>query len=85
MFICILSCVFPQAAIKRDFRDLRQKVQDMGLFKVDPWFYIFHLLHIILLEVLAVAVIWHYGTGWIPWLSAAFLMCTAQVTLCFVN
>ncbi|XP_064646893.1 acyl-CoA Delta-6 desaturase-like [Lineus longissimus] len=64
--------------IVHDFREIRQKAVDMGLFKVNVWFYIAHIAHILALEAVAYFVISSYGIGWVPYLIAAVILGTAQ-------
>lgn len=59
-----------ETEIKKDFRKLRKYVEESGLMKVNPLFYVFHLLHILALEVLAYLVVWHWEG------SMAALHCT---------
>ena len=52
-----------------------------GLFRVNPFFFAFHLLHIIGMEIAAYVILYHYGTGWLPWCSALALLVSAQVSM----
>ena len=56
-----------------------------GYFKTNPLFFIAHFTHIILFYIAAWAVIWNFGTGWIPWLSTAALATVSQVYACMSN
>jgi len=71
-----------QSVLIDDFRNLRKTVEDMGLFTPLPIFYIFHMLHIILLYAAGIALLQSYGTGWTNYLAAALLFMTAQVGIC---
>ena len=51
------------------------------MFKVNPWYYILFFIHFALFEVLGVLILWHYGTGWLPWLLSSICLATAQVHL----
>ncbi|KAJ8320961.1 hypothetical protein KUTeg_002548 [Tegillarca granosa] len=64
--------------IKLDFRKLRKHVEDTGLLTVNPWFYIFHLAHIILLEILAYSVVWYLDGGILAFVLAGMIMCVSQ-------
>ena len=68
-----------QAAMKTDMEDLRKKAHEMGLFQVNPWFYIAHLTHIHLLEILALCTLYYFGTGWGTYIAVAFILATSQV------
>ncbi|XP_071104226.1 acyl-CoA (8-3)-desaturase-like [Haliotis cracherodii] len=61
-----------------DFRDLRQKVEDMGLFKASVVFFTWTVGQVIALEALAWLIFWQFGTSWVPYLVATLLLTTAQ-------
>jgi len=63
-----------------DFRELRHQVENMGLFRVNPWFFIGHLFQVLFLEVLAYVILCYYGVGWTPYLTAVILLVIAQVS-----
>jgi hypothetical protein len=67
------------AALERDFRNLRKKLEDAGLFKAKPWFYVAMLAHVIALELAGWAVLKNFGSGWLPYCFAVCLLVTAQV------
>ncbi|CAH1788406.1 unnamed protein product [Owenia fusiformis] len=71
-------CNDKQVQIKRDFRKLREKAEEMDLFKVKTPFYLAHIGHIIALEVIGYLLLKYYGIGWGPWLLAAAILATAQ-------
>ncbi len=56
---------------------MKQNLQ--GWFRVSVWFFLLHFLQILGLEVTAYTVLYHYGSGWIPWLTAMALLVTVQV------
>ena len=60
-------------------QQLREKVEDLDLFKVNPWFYVAHLAHIIALEVLAYYIMSTYGSTWTTLFVCAFILATSQV------
>ncbi|KAL4622919.1 fatty acid desaturase 2 [Arapaima gigas] len=66
------------AAIVQDFRALRERVEKEGLFRTDPLFFCLYLGHILLLEALALLVLWYWGSGWIQTLLCAVILTTAQ-------
>uniref|UniRef100_A0A8C1K590 Cytochrome b5 heme-binding domain-containing protein n=1 Tax=Cyprinus carpio TaxID=7962 RepID=A0A8C1K590_CYPCA len=70
--------VFSQAALVEDFRALRERLEAEGCFKTQPLFFLLHLGHILLLEVIALMLVWYFGTGWINTAIVAVLMATAQ-------
>lgn len=76
---------FFQSELKADFRNLRKHVEENGLLKVNPWFYILHLSHIILLEVLAYCVVWYLDGSLSSFLIASCLWTIAQVHTCILS
>ena len=52
-----------------------------GLFKTNPWFFVAHFSHIVLLYIAAWATLWYFGNGWLPWLAASVMMVTSQVCM----
>ncbi|XP_041965476.1 acyl-CoA 6-desaturase [Alosa sapidissima] len=61
-----------------DFRTLREDLECRGLFRTDPVFFSVCLGHILLLEVLALLLVWAAGTGWLSSLTCAALLATSQ-------
>ncbi|XP_033628616.1 acyl-CoA 6-desaturase-like [Asterias rubens] len=68
----------PKSSIVTDMRDLRSKVEQLNLLKPNLWFYAAHLGHILALDVLGWFVMWYFGTGWLPYLTSAFLLLVVQ-------
>uniref|UniRef100_A0A7N6AA47 acyl-CoA (8-3)-desaturase n=1 Tax=Anabas testudineus TaxID=64144 RepID=A0A7N6AA47_ANATE len=66
------------AAVMKDFQDLYVKAESQGMFRTRPLFFILHLGHIILLEVLALLMVRYFGTNWIVTLLCAVMLATAQ-------
>lgn len=64
--------------VLRDFRVLREELERKGLFRADPVFFSLYLGHILLLELLAVLLVWATGTGWLSSLVCAALLATSQ-------
>ncbi|KAK2170163.1 hypothetical protein LSH36_4g18002 [Paralvinella palmiformis] len=67
-----------ESELVMDFRELRHQVENMGLFRVNPWFFIGHLFQVLFLEVLAYVILCYYGVGWTPYLTAVILLVIAQ-------
>nr|XP_061812728.1 acyl-CoA Delta-4 desaturase-like [Nerophis lumbriciformis] len=67
------------AAVSQDLKDLRARAVQQGLFRAHPLFFMAHLIHIVLLEVLAWLLVWFWGTNWISTIVCAVLMATAQI------
>ena len=72
--------MFPwlQNEVMKDFKKLRETVEEMGLFKTDPTFFAAHLGHILLLEVIGYLVLLHWGVGWWPVLVTSLILTTSQ-------
>jgi hypothetical protein len=51
----------------------------MGLLKANHFFFLLHLLHILLLDVAAWFTLWIFGTSFVPFLLCAVLLSTVQV------
>nr|QBA19080.1 fatty acid desaturase 2b [Trachinotus ovatus] len=66
------------AAIIQDFHTLRAQAESEGLFRARPLFFCLHLGHIMLLDILAWLMIWHWGTNWILTLLCVVMLTTAQ-------
>lgn len=66
------------AALVEDFRTLRERLEAEGCFKTQPLFFILHMGHILLLEAIALLMVWYFGTGWINTAVVAVLLGTAQ-------
>ncbi|XP_051739061.1 acyl-CoA 6-desaturase [Ctenopharyngodon idella] len=66
------------AALVEDFRALRDRLEAEGCFKAQPLFFFLHLGHILLLEAIALMMVWYLGTGWINTAIVAVLLGTAQ-------
>ncbi|XP_064598052.1 acyl-CoA (8-3)-desaturase-like [Liolophura sinensis] len=61
-----------------EFRQLRQLTEKMGLYKCNKWFTLAHFVSILGFEAVAMVLIWCYGGGWLPWVTAGILLATAQ-------
>nr|WMZ00125.1 fatty acid desaturase 2 [Plecoglossus altivelis] len=66
------------AAIVQDFRNLREHAEKEGLFQAKPLFFCLHLGHILLLEALALLLLWTYGTSWTSTVLCIIMLTTAQ-------
>ncbi|XP_076452985.1 acyl-CoA 6-desaturase-like [Babylonia areolata] len=69
----------PESSIEKDFRNLRDTAEKMGLFKPSYMFYFVVIAHVLVLEAMAYLVMREFGTGWIPWIVALLCTGTAQV------
>lgn len=68
----------PGAALEDEFMAIRKQAQADGLFKPRLSFYSAHLAHIIVVEVLAWAFLWHYGVGPVTLLVASLIFTVSQ-------
>ncbi|XP_058264237.1 fatty acid desaturase 2-like [Hemibagrus wyckioides] len=66
------------AALVKDFQSLRKQLEEQGLFRTRPLFYILYIGHILLLEVLPLVLLWQFGNGWIVTILSAVMLATAQ-------
>ncbi|XP_061138315.1 acyl-CoA Delta-6 desaturase-like isoform X2 [Syngnathus typhle] len=66
-------------AVIQDFRALHAYAEQKGLFRAHSLFFLAHLAHILLMELLAWLLIRLGGTGWIPTALCSILMATAQI------
>uniref|UniRef100_A0AAY4DZM0 Cytochrome b5 heme-binding domain-containing protein n=1 Tax=Denticeps clupeoides TaxID=299321 RepID=A0AAY4DZM0_9TELE len=62
----------------QDFRALHDQVEKMGLFRSSPLFFCMYLGHIILLEALALLLLWNFGAGWVTFFACSVLLATSQ-------
>jgi fatty acid desaturase 2 (delta-6 desaturase) len=67
-------------AIKKDFTELKNTAEQMGLFKPSKVFFLFIFLHLIFFEALAYYTMYTYGTGWLPYMATVlfFLIALSQ-------
>jgi hypothetical protein len=85
-YFIIIFILFPKTAIltlqtelQKDFRELQKHVEDTGLLKVKPMFYVAHLVSILALEVVGYLILSRLGTSWMPYLAALMCFVTSQV------
>lgn len=64
--------------IEEDFRELRVTAEKMGLFKPSVTFFTLVLLHILVLDWAAWAVLYYLGTGWGPYLLSLAIITTVE-------
>ncbi|KAH3770840.1 acyl-CoA 6-desaturase-like [Dreissena polymorpha] len=69
-----------ETELEQDFRQLRQYVEENGLLRVNPMFYVWNLISILALEVIGYHILSRFGTSWVPYIAAAacFLISQAQ-------
>ena len=70
-----------QAAIKKDFDDLRKLAIKMDLFKPSNFFFIISLLQIVFFHVLGYYIFLSYGYGPIAFICASISLIVAQVNI----
>uniref|UniRef100_A0AAZ3P4B0 Cytochrome b5 heme-binding domain-containing protein n=1 Tax=Oncorhynchus tshawytscha TaxID=74940 RepID=A0AAZ3P4B0_ONCTS len=63
---------------KNDFQALRDRVEKEGLLRARPLFFSLYLGHIVLLEALALGLLWVWGTSWSLTLLCSLMLATSQ-------
>uniref|UniRef100_A0A0B7AC53 Cytochrome b5 heme-binding domain-containing protein n=1 Tax=Arion vulgaris TaxID=1028688 RepID=A0A0B7AC53_9EUPU len=71
--------------IDRDFRELRETAEKMDLFRPSKLFFFLHMVHILLLDVAAYAVMYYFGTNWIPYLVSLMLITTVEAQVGWIQ
>ncbi|XP_038842983.1 acyl-CoA Delta-6 desaturase-like [Salvelinus namaycush] len=66
------------AALVQDFQALRDRVESEGLLRARPLFFSLYLGHILLLEALALGLLWVWGTSWSVTLLCSLMLATSQ-------
>ncbi|BFZ22003.1 hypothetical protein BsWGS_25042 [Bradybaena similaris] len=68
----------PTSEVTEDFRKLRQLVEERGWLRTQSWFHVWHFLQVVLLEVLAVTLLWYCGVTWTTTVIAIVLLTISQ-------
>uniref|UniRef100_A0A8C8EG62 Cytochrome b5 heme-binding domain-containing protein n=1 Tax=Oncorhynchus tshawytscha TaxID=74940 RepID=A0A8C8EG62_ONCTS len=66
------------AVMVQDFQALRDRVEKEGLLRARPLFFSLYLGHIVLLEALALGLLWVWGTSWSLTLLCSLMLATSQ-------
>ncbi|XP_071260641.1 acyl-CoA Delta-6 desaturase-like [Salvelinus alpinus] len=66
------------AALVQDFQALRDRVESEGLLRARLLFFSLYLGHILLLEALALGLLWVWGTSWSLTLLCSLMLATSQ-------
>ncbi|XP_071004882.1 acyl-CoA 6-desaturase [Oncorhynchus clarkii lewisi] len=66
------------AVLVQDFQALRDRVESEGLLLARPLFFSLYLGHILLLEALALGLLWVWGTSWSLTLLCSLMLATSQ-------
>lgn len=66
------------AVMVQDFQALRDRVEKEGLLRARPLFFSLYLGHILLLEALALGLLWVWGTSWSLTLLCSLMLATSQ-------
>ncbi|WAR10078.1 FADS2-like protein [Mya arenaria] len=64
--------------LENDFRELRKHVEDSDLLRVNPMFYILHLVSILAFEVAGYLILSRLGISWFPYITAATCFLISQ-------
>lgn len=76
----ISSLNISQAQLVEDFQELRRTLEAMNMFSANLGFFSLHLIQILILEVLAWLMLWHFGNGWPITICISFLLTISQVS-----
>jgi fatty acid desaturase 2 (delta-6 desaturase) len=71
--------------VDKDFRELRETAEKMGLFKPSLLFFSLHMLHILFLDFAAWAVLYYFGSSWIPYLVSLGLITTVEAQVGWIQ
>ena len=71
-----------QSRLVEDFQELRKTLESMNLFNANLGFFFLHFTQILILEVLAWVIVWHFGSGWLVTIFISCLLTVAQVSRC---
>uniref|UniRef100_A0A8K9XQX6 Fatty acid desaturase 2 n=1 Tax=Oncorhynchus mykiss TaxID=8022 RepID=A0A8K9XQX6_ONCMY len=66
------------AVLVQDFQALRDRVESEGLLRARPLFFSLYLGHILLLEALALGLLWVWGSSWSLTLLCSLMLATSQ-------
>jgi len=72
------SCRPEEDEMRRDFAELRRTAEKMNLFTPSVFFYVFMLGHLLFFELLAYLTMYHFGTGWLPYILSLIFMTIVQ-------
>jgi fatty acid desaturase 2 (delta-6 desaturase) len=65
--------------LTKDFRALRQLAEKMNLFETDFYFFAFHFLSIVFMDLIAMIIIYYSGyNNWFTYTIAVLLLVTSQ-------
>ncbi|XP_036282418.1 fatty acid desaturase 2-like protein FADS2B isoform X4 [Pipistrellus kuhlii] len=73
------------AQLVEDFRELRRTLEAMNMFSASLGFFSLHLIQILILEVLAWLMLWHFGNGWPITICISFLLTISQAQSSFLQ
>ncbi|XP_057585320.1 fatty acid desaturase 2-like protein FADS2B isoform X2 [Hippopotamus amphibius kiboko] len=68
-----------------DFQELRRTLEAMNMFNANLGFFFLHLAQILILEVLAWAMVWHFGSGWLITIFISCLLTVSQAQSLFLQ
>ncbi|XP_057583555.1 fatty acid desaturase 2-like protein FADS2B isoform X2 [Hippopotamus amphibius kiboko] len=68
-----------------DFQELRRTLEAMNMFDANLGFFFLHLAQILILEVLAWAMVWHFGSGWLITIFISCLLTVSQAQSSFLQ
>ncbi|XP_052508166.1 fatty acid desaturase 2-like protein FADS2B [Budorcas taxicolor] len=68
-----------------DFQELWRTLETMNMFNANLGFFFLHLAQILILEALALVIVWHFGSGWLITIFISFLLTVAQAQGSFLQ
>ncbi|KAF0877057.1 FS2P1 protein, partial [Crocuta crocuta] len=68
-----------------DFQELRRTLEAMNMFSVNPVFFFLLFTQILILETLALLMVWHFGSGWLVTVFISLLLAISQVQCFFLQ
>lgn len=68
-----------RADLEQDFRELRETLERLGLFKSDPKFHVLQIAQFLMLEIMAFYTMRLCGVNWFSFMITTLLLTTSQV------
>ncbi|XP_011947756.1 PREDICTED: putative fatty acid desaturase 2-like protein FADS2P1 isoform X1 [Cercocebus atys] len=69
----------------KDFQELRRIIESMNMFHANLGFFFLHFAQILMLEMLAWLILYHFGSGWPVTIFISFLLTISQAQSSFLQ
>uniref|UniRef100_A0A2K5TVY3 Cytochrome b5 heme-binding domain-containing protein n=1 Tax=Macaca fascicularis TaxID=9541 RepID=A0A2K5TVY3_MACFA len=69
----------------KDFQELRRIIESMNMFHANLGFFFLHFTQILMLEMLAWLILYHFGSGWPVTIFISFLLTISQAQSSFLQ